>query len=1081
MKIFARFIFPFLLLVLVSLLCLANFSQDTYLTGWDNLQIELDFGINLERSFNTVWQEYQGLGLLGGMGHGADLLRQLFLWPFSLVLEKHLLRYLWNFTALLVGAWGLYALALDLINRSRVTATPSRLLAFLGASFYVLNIGTVQNFYPNYDPFAAFFAFLPWLLWSLWRYLAQNSRRNLLFFALFSLLGTTFAYVQTIFVVYLLLLVVTLLAFLLSHRKKIASNWQTPLKVLAVVFLSNAFWLLPVVYFTVLGSDTTVTAKSNLMSTGVTFLQNNRFGNFFDVATMKGYWFAYTDFDRWGNMVYLLDAWKSHFYQPLVVVLSWLYFLLLLVGFGALLIHRQKRLGAIRLSIIFTLALIVFILLGSNPPFGFIYDFLRESVPLFGQIFRSSFTKWVVPFSLFYSLLLTFGLAFIFALVKRRWLQWLLGLVFFVSLIFYSWPAFQGHFFYERLRVEMPQAYFAAFDYFRHEAPVSSRIANLPQHSFYGWQWNDWGYRGSGFLWYGIKQPILDRAFDVWSTPLEGYYWELQYALDQKDVGLLEQVWHKYDVDYVLLDTSVVNRNTSKPFNYAALQELLQSSAQLELIREWDFLQLYEVGGGAPAADFVSLYEQAPLIHNSYRHSWQDQAFTDFGDYLSWSTQDAAVIYPFASQFTNHRQTDLEFLLTEDDDFFYLQSQADILPQDFNLLLPDFPRSSFDLPFLLSWELQGQQLQLTLTAKWPEVLFGDKRYYYDFKQQLTLDTTTCLRATDCQLNINNQLFGPLTQAGELPVLLHSRLPNTLALSTADSREYFAYQLFEVGAFTLSPRELTLSTSSPSLLVKIPKLSIYDDLLGDPSLNQAETKTCRPMNDGSFYKELRSDGNYYQATGTSACDHFYLADLPHPSAYLWRLDAQNLASLPFVFAIQSATLGRSPLETYLDDGVNYQILPPTEDFHRGYTMYLSTDSYGRETNRNLLTQAQVFAWPYRFLSELKLTAQTAAEQAAVPASCDAIVQKRALWLYQVDVPAACNVQYLKLSQAYDQGWLAVSQWQLLPHYKWNNWANVWQLQSTDAAHTVYVFFWPQLLQYLGFGLLLAGFYIVIRKK
>jgi len=76
-----------LLFLLSSLLCLANFTNGTYLTGWDNLQIELSFAINLERAFNAVWQEYQGLGLLGGMAHGADLLRQLFLWPFSLFLK----------------------------------------------------------------------------------------------------------------------------------------------------------------------------------------------------------------------------------------------------------------------------------------------------------------------------------------------------------------------------------------------------------------------------------------------------------------------------------------------------------------------------------------------------------------------------------------------------------------------------------------------------------------------------------------------------------------------------------------------------------------------------------------------------------------------------------------------------------------------------------------------------------------------------------------------------------------------------------------------------------------------------------
>ncbi|HOI05451.1 MAG TPA: hypothetical protein PLJ02_03235, partial [Candidatus Woesebacteria bacterium] len=55
------------LFFLVTLLFYFNYSPNTYLTGWDNLQVELDLSINLERALNVSWQEYQGLGLLGGM------------------------------------------------------------------------------------------------------------------------------------------------------------------------------------------------------------------------------------------------------------------------------------------------------------------------------------------------------------------------------------------------------------------------------------------------------------------------------------------------------------------------------------------------------------------------------------------------------------------------------------------------------------------------------------------------------------------------------------------------------------------------------------------------------------------------------------------------------------------------------------------------------------------------------------------------------------------------------------------------------------------------------------------------------
>ena len=138
MKIKDRFIFPLLLFLVVSVLFVFNYDPGTFLLGWDNLPVELNLLVNLERSLNVSWQEYQGLGLLGGMGHGADLIRQLILLPFSLFLNQSLLRYLWHFSCLYIGSLGAFYLFSYLIKNN--------LISFLGALFYLLNIGTVQNF-----------------------------------------------------------------------------------------------------------------------------------------------------------------------------------------------------------------------------------------------------------------------------------------------------------------------------------------------------------------------------------------------------------------------------------------------------------------------------------------------------------------------------------------------------------------------------------------------------------------------------------------------------------------------------------------------------------------------------------------------------------------------------------------------------------------------------------------------------------------------------------------------------------------------------------------------------------------------
>jgi len=103
LKHFKIWFFPLLILGLALYIAFRNYIPGTWLLGWDNLAPEFDFKINILRSLSAVWQEYQGLGLLGGMAHAADLPRQLILGVASLILPTSFLRYFWTFLMFLVG------------------------------------------------------------------------------------------------------------------------------------------------------------------------------------------------------------------------------------------------------------------------------------------------------------------------------------------------------------------------------------------------------------------------------------------------------------------------------------------------------------------------------------------------------------------------------------------------------------------------------------------------------------------------------------------------------------------------------------------------------------------------------------------------------------------------------------------------------------------------------------------------------------------------------------------------------------------------------------------------------------------
>lgn len=1064
-KLLFKFWAPCLLFLLVLVLMSANFSPGTFLSGWDNLHPEFNPLMNLERAWQSAWQEYQGLGLLAGMAHSADLFRQLVFLPLTLLLPAELFRYVWHFLMILVGVISSFYLFKFLLKKQ----SSQNLLAFLGASFYLLNFGTVQNFYVSFEPFAAFYAFLPLLLFFLLKLLYEKDlKKNLSIFFILSVLSSSMFYVQTIFVVYFALVTLLLFFYFLQNR----TSWKKVLFLFSMIFLVNSFWLLNVVHFTINGSELLADSKGKAMSNDVLSLKNQAFGDFSHLVKLQGFWLGETDFDQFGNTVYLFDAWKTHFSNPCMNFLAFSFFILVLLGIW----QFFKKKNIYRYFILSAFLLSIWMMALGSFPFSILTNILQKIIPFFSEMFRINFTKWIVPYSLFYSLLLTLGLGFIFSLLKKQFLKIIFALIFFVSLVCYSLPSFQGHFFYEKLRVQIPEAYFDLFAYFKNEVSVNSRIANLPQHSFYGWQWNDWGYRGSGFLWYGIKQSILDRAFDVWSETDERYYWQLQSALDKKDVKMLENIFSQYDIDYLLLDTSIVNRNTVKPFDYQSLKELLVSSSHINLINEFDFITLYSFSDteNNREKDFVSLYKNLPIINNSYKHSWSDQAFVNFHDYLNIeknNAENAEIIYPFTSLFTNHLQKDLEFNLSEDNNSFYLTSNKQ-LNTDFLLQLPDLLQTENYLPFHLNWTVEGNLIKLTFKALLPEIYLNDQKFTFDLTKELSLNSQFCQTDVDCFININNQLVSQFSPSGEMDVLLNTQLRNTVALSNQTKIEYFDYAFFDLSFFNLEAKSL-VTENDTDLMVKIPKVVLQDNIL-KTNLNLEEARNCRSLVDGSYFKEKRDDGNYYQATSTSVCDYFYLEQFKHNSAYLFKLDAQSLSSIPFVFAIQAESLGRSPLETYLSDGINYQILPPTESFNQGYTLYLSTDSYGREINRNLLKSVEIFYWPYNFVTNITLQKNEIPTQIAEVPTCDFESKKKALWLYKINLPDDCDANHLKLSQAYDEGWLALQGGKLLKHQKINNWANAWILEQGNA-NSIHLFFWPQLLEYLGlFNVILLAF-------
>ncbi|MDP2649269.1 MAG: hypothetical protein Q8P10_00335, partial [bacterium] len=452
--------------------------------------------LNIKRSIFAAWQEYQGLGLIGGMGYASDLPRQLFILLLNNFFPDNWLRQLYFFLMLLLGPLGVYFLLNKIIIKQKF-------VSLMGALFYILNLATIQTFYTPFSSFVTHFAFLPWLFLTAFLYLEKPNLKSAFFFLLVNIAAIPQGYVPTVFFVYLGALILSL--SISSHLQKI--NWKRPLKIIFATLFINAFWLLPFLFFTLTNAQVTVDSKINQMTTENYFLQNKQFGTLFDVPLLKGFWFAYTDYDKDGNLTYLLGNWRNHLMNPFVAAIGYFFFIVVISG----IVYVIKSKNPFRYPLLLLFLLSFTFLASSTPPFSWIDSFLYR-FPFISQALRSPFTKFSILAAFSFSIFFAFGLLWLKKLNLK--LQSLIFSLLALLLIIFVLPAFGGNLFYNHLKVEIPSEYQSLQKFFKTQNP-NMRIANFPQFTFWGWNFYRWGYDGSGFQWYGIEQPILDRAFDV--------------------------------------------------------------------------------------------------------------------------------------------------------------------------------------------------------------------------------------------------------------------------------------------------------------------------------------------------------------------------------------------------------------------------------------------------------------------------------------------------------------------------------------------------------------------------------------
>lgn len=1045
---------PLILLGLILfLVCLANYLPGTWLTGWDNLHPEFNFGLNIKRAFYSVWQEYQGLGLLSGMAHAADLFREIFLYIVSFLIPASFSRYFYHFLMLASGTVGVYFFVKKLLLKK---SAYQDWVALVAACFYLLNFGTVQYFFTPFEPFSTFWGFFPWEMLVFFSFLINPSKRNLVILALVNLAASSQAYVQPVFLVYGLTLAVFSLIYLKHFYAKMAV-----LKVgigLLAIFLVNAYWLIPNAYFVLTKVNVTREAMNNRMNTQRFYEWSRGHGNLKDFVLLRN--MPYDTSATKDGLVDYMQPWRDYFRLPLVEHLSGLFFIMGVLG---LFIRNRFRKYFLPL-----MGFLGVIFLSDLPVFDLANNLIR-SLPLVGQVFRNPFTKLVVP--------LIFGLSLGIALSFEQLLVWTekrlrlareaaLGGVILVCLV--GLPIFAGQLFSDKVRVKIPQEYFRLFDYFAKQ-DANARIMNLPQDSFWGWGRYEWGSLGSGFLWYGIEQPILDRAFDVWSRESEGYYWETVFALRSKNQKRLNQVLRKYAVDYIVFDSSYTPSDQGSYRSLIKQQDLLVNNPRLKQAANFGSVNIYQII--KPQSKLRLIKKVSSGITRPYNHF--DNTYFKIGDYISDSQP--RLIYPFGSLFSSRFAEEAMFNVGENKEHYLLHTQ--IPAGKYILTIPAYGNDAI-VPYELYQGSRLGQRYLQLVIRKPEIYLGNKLLKTGtFSSEYPLRGTADLTVID---SLGNQFV-----VGNSPgnrylgsAYLLKNSPNAFYIEDGSlNPEIFEFNLsFELAKPQKYPLNLSKQTELTVWLNKKILGASKGNLINDPNLGQEGFYLQENQEQiGTWQQQiLESDQNKILRTYAkrmSSDSWWRFPELP-PASYLVKVSGRSLSGFPLTLNVVTDKEKQKVLHTLLGFGRQFSneffVIPPPESYDGGLEIRLNNHSFNSRPSVSEISEISLTAVPNSFLANISLEKKELVRSQAT----DLTYQKSNYTQYAAKINNPEGV--ITLFQAYDSGWRAyLNGKRLREHILVNNWANGWKIPEGTCQEEceVKIVFWPQYLQYTGFGLLI----------
>jgi len=303
--------------------------------------------------------------------------------------------------------------------------------------------------------------------------------------------------------------------------------------------------------------------------------------------------------------------------------------------------------------------------------------------------------------------------------------------------------------------------------------------------------------------------------------------------------------------------------------------------------------------------------------------------------------------------------------------------------------------------------------------------------------------------------------------------------------------------------TVTPIDMKLARQNASFLLQ-PTNDIRLDgffpetnraIVTDITRVKRRPESCTTIVPDAFDRQVKTQGRdrfvEYTAVNGSSCDHFDYPTLTHDRGYIVAIYARNVAGLPLRVCLANNYSKRCDIYTDLSPSLtfakDYIYLPPDTSPGTGFDVNIDNVSIGHLQSINQIKTVEVLPIPAHWLGSLALTKPGIAGTTAQPTIVN---QSQPLSFFATATLQTTDQTpiLLSFSQAYESGWLLFRMTNGIPilvfgqHVLANNWANGWLVTQPGGEQVSYViFFWPQLLEFFGFGLLIALVAVIWHKK